>query len=123
MFDQRSCHLAKQDSGVGSFIYDGGGIYGAYSGGAGGSDAADGLRGARPTGTATYSHTRRQKACQLFADHAGNFNRTKHIDVLYHFMRERIPKGNVRVDYVPTDENEADIFLHEGTGTGTLLQV
>ena len=21
------------------------------------------------------------KACQLFADHAGNFNRTKHIDV------------------------------------------
>ena len=26
------------------------------------------------------------KACQLFADHAANFNRTKHIDVRYHFV-------------------------------------
>ena len=50
------------------------------------------------------------KACQLFADHAGNFNRTKHIDVRYHFVRERITKGNVRVDYVSTAENVADIF-------------
>ena len=50
------------------------------------------------------------KACQLFADHAGNFQRTKHIDVRYHFVRERIQKGSVRVDYVPTSENVADIF-------------
>ena len=50
------------------------------------------------------------KACQLFADHAGNFNRTKHIDVRYHFVRERIAKGCVRVDYVATAENVADII-------------
>ena len=30
------------------------------------------------------------KACQIFADHAGNFSRTKHIDVRYHFVRKRV---------------------------------
>ena len=50
------------------------------------------------------------KACQLFADHASNFGRTTHIDVRYHFVRERIQQGNVRVDYIPTSENVVDIF-------------
>ena len=50
------------------------------------------------------------KACQLFADHAGNFGRTKHIDVRYHFVRERIQQRNVRMDYIPTSKNVADIF-------------
>ena len=50
------------------------------------------------------------KACQLFADHAGNFKRTKHIDVRYHLIRERIQQGNVNVDYIPTSKNVADIF-------------
>ena len=49
-------------------------------------------------------------ACQVFADHAENFQRTKHIDVRYHFVRERIQKGSVRVDYVPTSDNVVDIF-------------
>jgi len=50
------------------------------------------------------------KACQMFADHAGNFSRTKHIDVRYHFVRERLERGEIRVDYVRTDEQVADIF-------------
>ena len=50
------------------------------------------------------------KACQMFADHAGNFARTKHIDVRYHFVRERLERGDIRVDYVRTDEQVADIF-------------
>ena len=50
------------------------------------------------------------KACQMFADHAGNFSRTKHIDVRYHFVRERVERGDIRVDYVSTDEQVADIF-------------
>ena len=50
------------------------------------------------------------KACQLFADHPGNHQRTKHIDVRYHFVRERLHRGSVRVDYVPTSDNVADIF-------------
>ena len=50
------------------------------------------------------------KACQLFADHAGNFQRTKHIDVRHHFVRERIQRGSVQVDYVKTSDNVADMF-------------
>ena len=48
------------------------------------------------------------KACQLFADHTGNFQRTEHIDVRYHFVRERIQKGSIRVEYVSTSEVVAD---------------
>ena len=50
------------------------------------------------------------KACQMFADHAGNFSRTKHIDVRYHFVRERLARGDIRIDYVRTEEQVADIF-------------
>ena len=51
------------------------------------------------------------KACQLFADHPRNNKRTKHIDVRYHFMRECIHHVSVRVDYVPTCDNIAEIFM------------
>ena len=50
------------------------------------------------------------KACQLFKDHAGNINKIYHIDVMYHFVRERIANGIVSVDYVVTAENVAEIF-------------
>ena len=50
------------------------------------------------------------KACQMFADHAGNFSRTKHIDVRYHFVCERLARGDIRIDYVSTEEQVADIF-------------
>ena len=49
-------------------------------------------------------------ACQLVAVHPGNFGTTKHIDFRYHFVRERIQQGNVRVDYIPTSKSVADIF-------------
>ena len=50
------------------------------------------------------------KACQMFTDHAGSFARTKHIDVRYHFLRERAERGDIRVDYVCSEEQVADIF-------------
>jgi len=37
-------------------------------------------------------------------------DRSKHIDVRYHFTRERITDGTLRLKKVPTDENAADIF-------------
>jgi histone deacetylase 1/2 len=37
-------------------------------------------------------------------------NRSKHIDIRYHFTREKIDDGTLRLQYVPTNENEADIF-------------
>ena len=50
------------------------------------------------------------KTCQLIADHLCNFQRTKTIDVRNHFVRERIQRGSVHVDYVPTTDNDADML-------------
>lgn len=36
--------------------------------------------------------------------------RSKHIDVKYHFTRERIEQGEIQVPYVPTTEQKADIL-------------
>ena len=36
--------------------------------------------------------------------------RTKHIDLRYHFIREAVEDGKIKVKYVPTDENVSDIF-------------
>ena len=36
--------------------------------------------------------------------------RTKHIEVHYHFVRERVLSGEVELRYVPTDRQTADIF-------------
>jgi hypothetical protein len=37
-------------------------------------------------------------------------NRTKHIDTRYHFVREYIEDGIVKVIFVRSEENDADIF-------------
>jgi hypothetical protein len=34
--------------------------------------------------------------------------RTKHIDVRHHFIREQVAKGNIKVCFIPTEENESD---------------
>jgi hypothetical protein len=36
--------------------------------------------------------------------------RTKHIEVHYHFVRERVLSGEVVLQYIPTDRQTADIF-------------
>ena len=36
--------------------------------------------------------------------------RTKHIDVRYHFIREYIVDGTVEIIFVPSENNDADIF-------------
>ena len=35
---------------------------------------------------------------------------SKHIDVLYHFVRERVALGDLAVSYVPTDKMIADVL-------------
>ena len=36
--------------------------------------------------------------------------RTKHIDLRYHFIREAVENGKIKMNYIPTSENVADIF-------------
>ena len=36
--------------------------------------------------------------------------RTKHIEVHYHYVRERLPAGETSKAYVPTQDNLADLF-------------
>ena len=36
--------------------------------------------------------------------------RTKHIDIRYHYIREAVEDGKIQVEYIPTDQNPTDIF-------------
>ena len=36
--------------------------------------------------------------------------RTKHIDIKYHFIRSEIKNGSIAMNYVPSEENMADVF-------------
>ena len=36
--------------------------------------------------------------------------RTKHIDTRYHFVRELVENNVLRITYIPTDENPANLF-------------
>jgi hypothetical protein len=55
----------------------------------------------------------------IFADNQGaiklsknpqHHNRTKHIDVKFHFIRESSQNGLIQLTYIPTDEMVADIL-------------
>ena len=37
-------------------------------------------------------------------------DRSKHIEIRYHFIRDRVLKGAVKLQYIPTYEQLADIF-------------
>ena len=58
---------------------------------------------------ATTLHCDNQGALILTADPSFH-SRAKHIDVQYHFSRERVESGELKFTYVHTSENVADIF-------------
>ena len=41
--------------------------------------------------------------------------RSKHIDIKYHFIRSEIQAGTIKLDYIPTEGNVADIFTKPAT--------
>jgi hypothetical protein len=52
-----------------------------------------------------------QSALHLMTQHtAGVSGRTKHVDMQYHFVRDRIERGELRARFVPTDGQLADMF-------------
>lgn len=60
-----------------------------------------------------------QDSTLIYGDNQGSLNlahnpvyheRTKHIEVLHHFIREKILSGEIDLEYVPTDEQLADIM-------------
>jgi hypothetical protein len=44
------------------------------------------------------------------AKNPGYHAKTKHIDIQYHFIREKVENGDVRLVYQPTDLMAADMF-------------
>jgi hypothetical protein len=36
-------------------------------------------------------------------------DRTKHIEIKYHFIRDKVTQGEIQVEKVPTEENPADM--------------
>ena len=46
----------------------------------------------------------------FLANNKNASDRTKHVDVRYHFVREMIDNGFLKVTFVKSDANVADIF-------------
>jgi hypothetical protein len=46
----------------------------------------------------------------FLADHPVSHQRTKHIDVRYHFVRHLVVEGNLEIKYLPTEEMVADLM-------------
>jgi hypothetical protein len=50
------------------------------------------------------------QGCIALSENPVLHQRTKHIDVRYHFVRERVESGEVRLVYVPTEHQLADLM-------------
>ena len=54
-------------------------------------------------------HVDNQGAMGLASKHVTE-QRSKHIDIRFHFIRERIESGFIRLSHIATDENIADLL-------------
>jgi uncharacterized beta-barrel protein YwiB (DUF1934 family) len=50
------------------------------------------------------------KSAIKIANNPVQHSRTKHIDIRYHFIRDHVSKGDIKIDGVSTDDQLADIF-------------
>ena len=51
-----------------------------------------------------------------------NGERTKHIDIKYCFITDTIEKGTVKLQWIPSREQQADIF-YEGIGCANIFGI
>ena len=56
------------------------------------------------------------KSAKMFAEEHMIQNRSKHIDTKYHYVREKIAEGEIKLFYQPTLHNPADIFTKPLSG-------
>ena len=52
----------------------------------------------------------------FMAENLTTSQRTKHVDIHYHFVREFVEDGFIRIIFVQTMENTADIFMNNVIG-------
>ena len=50
------------------------------------------------------------QSCIQVAKHPKSHSRTKHIDIRHHFLRDKIEQKEIKLEYVSTTENLADIL-------------
>jgi hypothetical protein len=50
------------------------------------------------------------QSCIKLSENPVFHDRSKHIEIIYHFIRDRIQKGAVKLQYISTDEQVADIL-------------
>jgi hypothetical protein len=50
------------------------------------------------------------------AENVTTSTRTRHVDVRYHFVREFVEDGFIKIIFVRTTENNADMFTKNATG-------
>jgi len=50
------------------------------------------------------------------AENMTNSQRMKHVDVRYHFVQEFVIDGYIKIVFVKTDENHADMFTKNVSG-------
>jgi hypothetical protein len=58
---------------------------------------------------ATVIHCDNQ-SCIRLSENPVFHDRSKHIDIRYHFIRDYVQRGAVRLQYIQTDDQMADIF-------------
>ena len=57
------------------------------------------------------------QSCIKLSENSIFHDRSKHIEIRYHFIRDYVQRGVVRLQYVPTNEHVADI-LPKALGRG-----
>jgi hypothetical protein len=50
------------------------------------------------------------QSCIKLSENPVFHDRSKHIEIRYHFIRDRIQKGAVKLQYIPTDQQVVDIL-------------
>ena len=58
---------------------------------------------------ATVVHYDNQSGIRL-SENPVFHDRSKHIDIRYHFLRDCVQRGTIRLEYIETNEQVADIF-------------